>query len=169
VSEVPDDDHGFVICNIYRAVGRYDRDHPGRILRYGGGSEFRLWLPVMVSGRNPDVAVVVAGTAKDHRGRRPPSLAIEVVSPGAAARDRDYRTKREEYLAFGLREYWIVDPIERRIIVLIRFGDSWIEHVFNADQVAEGLVLPGFRVAVAELLAQPLEEGQRGVGDGPEA
>ena len=31
--------------------------------------------------------------------------------------------------------------------VLIRDGDAWVERVFKAGQVAEGLVLPGFRVA----------------------
>ena len=160
VVEVPDDDHGYVVCNIYRAIARHDVAHPGRILRYGGGSEFRLWLPGMQSGRNPDVAVVVAGTEKGARGRRPPALAFEVVSPGAEARERDYRTKREEYLAYGLHEYWIVDPIERRVLVLIRDGDAWVERPFAEGQVAEGLVLPGFRVAVAELLARPDDDDE---------
>ena len=96
----------------------------------------------MVSGRNPDVAVVLRGTPKDHRGRRPPVLAVEVVSDGGEA--RDYQTKREEYLAFGLREYWIVDPQARRVTVLIRDGDAWVERVFQGDQTIESLVLPGF-------------------------
>ena len=59
------------------------------IRRYGGGSEFRLWLPTLISGRNPDVAVVMRNTPRDWRGRRPPSLAFEVVSPGSEARERD--------------------------------------------------------------------------------
>ncbi|QDV32282.1 Uma2 family endonuclease [Tautonia plasticadhaerens] len=167
VVEVPNDDHGYVVCNIYDALAAYRRAYPGRILRYGGASEFRLWLPTMVSGRNPDAAVVVSGTAKGARGRRPPSLAFEVVSPGAEARERDYRTKREEYLAYGLREYWIVDPVERRVVVLIREGDSWIERPFAEGQAAEGLVLPGFRVDVAELLTLP--EGDEAGEEAPGA
>ncbi|MEO6807634.1 MAG: Uma2 family endonuclease, partial [Isosphaeraceae bacterium] len=82
---------------------------------------------------------------------RPPSLAIEVVSPGKRARERDYITKRQEYLAYSLREYWIVDPVARRVTVLIRNGDAWIERVFSDGQVAEGLVLPGFAIPVAEV------------------
>ncbi len=158
VSEIPDDPHGFIVFNLYTSLGRYHHEHPGRILRYGSGSEFRFWLPGMQSGRHPDVAVVVAGTGKDARGRRPATLAFEVVSPGNEARERDYRTKREEYLAYGLREYWIVDPIERRVVVLIRDGDAWIERLFKEDQEAEGLVLPGFRIAVGELLKLPADE-----------
>ncbi|MEW4566766.1 Uma2 family endonuclease [Tautonia sp. JC769] len=167
VVEVPNDDHGQIVCNIYRAIARHDVEHPGRILRYGGASEFRLWLPTMVSGRNPDAAVVISGTAKGADGRRPASLAFEVVSSGAEARERDYRTKREEYLAYGLQEYWIVDPLERRITVLIRNGDSWVERPFTETQTAEGLVLPGFRVPVADLFARAAaDEGQGGAAPG---
>ena len=35
--------------------------------------------------------------------------------------------------------------------VLIRDGDVWIERVFQGDQTAEGLVLPGFALPLAEL------------------
>src|SRR3954468_20901042 len=44
VSEVPNDLHGVVVCNLYRAVSRYDAQHPGKIHRYGGDG-FRFWLP----------------------------------------------------------------------------------------------------------------------------
>ena len=149
VTHVPGDPHGQVVCNLYRAFAHHDLAHPGVIHRFGGAAEFRLWLPGMVSGRNPDVAVVLRNTPRDHRGHRPPVLAFEVVSKGGEA--RDYQVKREEYLAFGLREYWIVDPLARRVTVLIRDGDAWIERVFQGEQAAEGLVLPGFALPLAEL------------------
>jgi Uma2 family endonuclease len=76
-------------------------------------------------------------------------LAVEVVSAGGEA--RDYETKRQEYLAYGLREYWIVDPFARRVIVLARDGDVWVEHAFQGDQAIESRVLPGFAGRVADL------------------
>ena len=153
VSEVPGDKHGAIVWALIRAIADYDREHPDVIQRAGGGSEFRLWLPAMVSGRNSDVAVALRNTRKDHRGRRPPRMVMEVVSRGSEARERDLRTKREEYLAYGLDEYWIVDPIECRVVVLTRDGDTWIEQAYNAGQAAEGLVLPGLRVVVDKLFA----------------
>ncbi len=60
-------------------------------------------------------------------------------------------TKREEYLAYGLDEYWIVDPLERKVTVLTRRGDTWAEAVFRDDQVIASLVLPGFATTAAEL------------------
>ena len=120
VTEVPNDPHWQVLDNLHEAFSRYRRQHRGVILRIGHGSECRLWIPETVSGRNPDLAIVFRGTPEDARGRRPPSLAVEVVSPGREAHERDYVTKREEYLAFGLREYWIVDPHRRQVTVLVR-------------------------------------------------
>ncbi len=149
VSEVPDDPHGDVVCNLYRAVARYDAQHPGVIRRFGGGNEFRFWLPGMISGRNPDLGVVLHGAPKDWRGRRIPSLASEVVSRRSVR--RDYVTKREEYLAYGLDEYWIVNPLKRQVAVLSRRGDTWHEALFRDDQVIVSLVLPGFATTVAGL------------------
>ncbi len=149
VTEVPNDPHGDVVSNLFDAMARYRRDHPGVIRRYGGGSEFRFWLPHMVSGRNPDLGVVLLGAAKDWRGRRVPALAAEVVSRGSV--QRDYVIKREEYLAYGLLEYWIVDPLKRQVTVLTRHGDAWNEQVFRDEQVIGSLVLPGFGTTVAEL------------------
>ncbi len=162
VTFVPGEPHGLIVCWFYDAISEYRRRHPGVIHRYGGASEYRLWLPIMVSGRNPDVALSLANTPRDLRGSRPPSLAVEVVSSGDEARTRDYVTKREEYLAFGLREYWIVDRFERKITVLIRDGDSWVERVFVDGQSAEGLVLPGFSVAVSEIWPEGDDEDDRG-------
>jgi Uma2 family endonuclease len=151
VSEVPNDPHGKIVWIILRFLAAYDLEHPGVIDRAGGASEFRLWLPTMISGRNPDVAVALCQTPQDLRGRRPPSMAFEVVSEGTESRERDYVTKRGEYLAYGLREYWIVDPETETVTVLIRDGDAWVEEVFREDHQARSLVLPGFTMLVSDL------------------
>ena len=149
VNQVPNDPHRDVVCNEYRGVARYDERHPGVIHSFGGGSEFQFIIPGFASGRNPDLGVVLRGAPRDWRGRRLPALAAEVVSRGSIT--RDYQAKREEYLAYGLLEYWIVDPMERKVTVLTRRGDTWSEVVFCDDQVIASLVLPGFATTVAEL------------------
>jgi Uma2 family endonuclease len=149
VTEVPGDDHGQVVCNLYRGLRDYDRGHPGVIRRFGGGAEFRLWSLAMISGRNPDVAVVLQHAPIGPRGRRYVDLAIEVVSVGGE--DRDYLTKREEYLTYGLREYWIVDPLARRVTVLARDVAEWVDRSFQDDQVIASYVLPGLAMKVSDL------------------
>src|SRR5205085_12322189 len=59
VTEVPNDPHRQVVSNLQGLFHHHRVAHPGTILRVGGGSECRLWLPGMISGRNPDAAVVL--------------------------------------------------------------------------------------------------------------
>ena len=156
VVEVPDDAHGLIVYRLQKLWGRYDDAHPGNIWRIGGGGEFRLWVVGMVSGRNPDGAIVLVGTPKDDRGRRPPALVAEVVSRRGEI--RDYHEKREEYWFCGAREYWIVDPALRQVLVLIRRDDRWEERIFRDDEIIAGELLPGFTGMVAELWVDLDEE-----------
>ncbi|MHB1557125.1 MAG: Uma2 family endonuclease [Isosphaeraceae bacterium] len=167
VNQVANDPHFQVVSNLYSAAARHQREHPGVILRYGGGNELQFIIPGLVSGRNPDLGVVLCGAPRDWRGRRKPALAAEVVSRGSV--ERDYVTKREEYLAYGLDEYWIVDPLERKVTVLSRRGDTWSEAVFRDEQTIVSLVLPGFATTVAELwvgVEDDDEHGEAGAGAG---
>jgi Uma2 family endonuclease len=159
VTQVPDEPHALYVCYLYDAIARYRLAHAGAIFLYGGGSEYRLWLPEMISGRHPDVALTLRNTPKGYRGSRPPALVFEIVSEGAEAHTRDYVAKREEYLRFGIREYWIVDPQARTILVLLRDGDAWVERAYSNHQTAEGLVLPGFVVPLADLWAAAQDGG----------
>jgi Uma2 family endonuclease len=154
VSDRPGELHAVIVWVILRAIASYDRDHPRVIHRAGGGAEYRFRLPAMESGRHPDVAVTLRNTPRDWQGRRPAVLAFEVVSEGRKARERDYVIKRVAYLAYGLREYWIVDPQEKLITVLVRDGDAWREHVYRGDQQAPSLVLPGFAFRVSDLWSE---------------
>jgi Uma2 family endonuclease len=150
VTEIPGTPHRRVVNNLYLAMARYVFDHPGQVECFGGGSEFRLWMPRMISGRNPDLGVVIEGTQPDERGRTQPSLVAEVVS--RSSRKRDYVTKRREYLTYPtVQEYWIVDPRDRRVAVLVRQGDDWAETVVAGDAVIPSVVLPGLACRVEEL------------------
>jgi Uma2 family endonuclease len=151
VTEVPNDPHGQIVSNLQASFHRYKLEHPAVIRRIGGGGEFRLWVPEMTTGRNPDLAVVFHGTAKDDRGRRPPRLVAEVVSEGGE--DRDYVEKRQDYWAFGIEEYWIVDPTLRQVLVLVRVDGAWVERIFRGREIIASELLPGFEGTVAGLWA----------------
>jgi Uma2 family endonuclease len=154
VVQVPDEfPHGMIVHHLNMMLHEHHRTHPGQIHRIGSGPEFRLYLPSMLSDRHPDVAVALKATPPNPRGHRPPCLVMEVVSEGKEARERDLIIKRAEYLAYGLLEYWIVDPFERVILVLLRDGAEWVERAARDDQAASGLVLPGFMVRPADVWA----------------
>jgi Uma2 family endonuclease len=81
-------------------------------------------------------------------------LVMEVVSEDDP--ERDWVTKREEYAQAGIREYWIVDPMQRVIQVLKLHGNAYIVHgEFQRGQRARSNLLPGFEVSVDAALSPP--------------
>ncbi len=163
VTYVPGQPHGLIVWTLLRMIVDYDARHPGKIFQAGGASEFRLWLPAMISGRNPDIGIVLRNTPKGTRGSRPATMVMEVVSEGDEAHERDYVTKREEYLAFGIREYWIVDPIAQIVSVLVRDGDAWVEQVFRGDQKAISTILPGLDIALPDIWAAARDDEEHDI------
>jgi Uma2 family endonuclease len=105
--------------------------------------------------REPDLIYLRPERIKDKR--KPPDdadLAMEVVSEGAEAHERDFVTKRREYAKARIGEYWIIDPEKEQMTVLVLKGQSYREHgVFGPGSEATSLLLPGFAVKVDEVFA----------------
>jgi len=66
-------------------------------------------------GRKPDLTVYVDRRSQmlPRTGvvRIPPDIAVEVVSPTPRDERRDRIDKMDDYAAFGIRYYWILDPL----------------------------------------------------------
>lgn len=76
-------------------------------------------------------------------------LAVEIVSPGGDAKKRDYEDKRIDYAKAGIAEYWIVDPQQHQISVLVLDGTAYATHgIYIAGQSASGKLLPSLCVDV---------------------
>ena len=66
----------------------------------------------------PDISVVCDKDKLNEKGcSGAPDWIIEVVSPGSSGRRMDYMTKLFKYQEAGVREYWIVDPIDETVTV----------------------------------------------------
>lgn len=105
--------------------------------------------------REPDVFFLSSDRVA--RGEDPPQgaeIVIEVLSPGSSNRERDLVAKRADYARARVPEYWIVDPEEQSITVLVLDeADYQIHEVFKSGATATSLFLPAFTVDVAELFA----------------
>jgi Uma2 family endonuclease len=73
----------------------------------------------------------------------PPPLVVKIVSPGRANQVRDYETKRQQYQDRGIPEYWIVDPIQQRVTVLVLTDGQYGEAIFVEDRAIASPFLQG--------------------------
>lgn len=82
-------------------------------------------VPGMPRNRYPDLVIlrpehlsIGTGSNTITMDMAPPQLVVEVLSPRAKKQKRDLVAKRYQYALRGIPEYWIIDPDNRRVLVL---------------------------------------------------
>lgn len=119
---------------------------------------FQMHLATIDRGREPDVVFIAKANIdriKDNYLDGPADLAVEIVSPGGAIRDRG--EKYAEYEAAGVREYWIIDPAVRRADFFVLDADGRYNRaaIDNAG-IYRSTILDGFWIEVNGLWQRPL-------------
>ena len=71
-----------------------------------------------------------------------PDLALEIVSPETV--EQDYRLKREQYQRASVPEYWLVDDIEQRVVLLRLAANGKYREVRLRKGGLASQVMPGF-------------------------
>lgn len=120
---------------------------------YGSRVAFRL---AALHGPEPDIAFVRTERLQQvQRGfvDGPPDVAIEIVSPDSI--ERDYVRKREQYRRAGVKEYWIVDEMEQRILLLRRSASGAYREVKPRKGILRSQALPGFWLRPKWLWQEP--------------
>jgi len=136
----------------------------GSILRFyveskGAGRVFVAPVQMKLgrSGREPDVLFV----SNENRARveglylnGPADLAVEIVSPESRGRDR--KEKFREYEQAGVREYWIVDAVNRQAEFYALGADRTYESLPVVQDVFQSQVIQGLWLDVKWLWQDPL-------------
>jgi Uma2 family endonuclease len=139
----PNDELGYLLR-------RYQSDHPQ-------GSSMDATLPehTIRIGANRRVAdrAIWTGLGRLPRRGDAPTIVIEFVSAGKRSIERDYETKRAEYLGCGVKEYCIFDRCDRTLTVYPARGRRGRKRVWRAEQSWTSDQLPGFELPLARLLA----------------
>lgn len=71
-----------------------------------------------------------------------PDLAVEILSQGT--RSKDLIKKLDLYMSCGIREYWIVNPLNKEVTVYL-FEDHNISNniTYRKSEIAESFIFPG--------------------------
>ncbi len=80
-----------------------------------------------------------------------PTIVVEFVSRGKRDWIRDYEEKRGEYLALGVREYWVIDRFRRTMTVFRQPPAEPAEQVIDEKGTYRTPILPGFELPLARL------------------
>jgi Uma2 family endonuclease len=144
VLPMPTPEHQMILAYLYRQFFAFMETLGGIV----------LFAPLRIriqSGRfrEPDLVVLLDAndTRQEQRYWRGVDLAVEVVS--ADNPERDTKIKRADYAQAGVPEYWIVNPLDDTITVLVLDGETYREHgVFVRGDQAASKLLSGFAIAV---------------------
>lgn len=151
VIQVPKRKHLAQVDNFRQQLSEFRATNPGLIHNLAAGQECKIPVEGLASERHPDLAVYKTAPPDDVPDNEIwaawiPEIVIEVVSPSSA--HRDYEEKPEEYLQFGIREYWIVDAEKQCVggglTVLRRSRGRWAGWVIRPGELHKTELLPGF-------------------------
>ena len=79
-----------------------------------------------------------------------PDLVVEILSPSTAK--HDWQAKRDLYAKHGVKEYWLADPANKIVwIMLLRDGALEIVETYASGDVLTSPTLKGFEVNVDDL------------------
>ncbi len=81
-----------------------------------------------------------------------PDLVIEILSPSTAY--YDYSPKKAKYCEHGVEEYWIVDPEEETIEIMIKNGEYYqTDALLRKPAFLQSQMFPGFSMKLEDVFA----------------
>ena len=100
----------------------------------------------------PDICVICDETKIDSRGCcGAPDLMVEILSPGNSK--KEIRLKYELYEEAGVKEYWIVNPVEENIVVFILNEERKFcgLKMYASSDTIESLAVSGLKINLNEI------------------
>ncbi|MCM1329787.1 MAG: Uma2 family endonuclease [Ruminococcus sp.] len=130
MSPSPNIRHQRLAKGIIVTIENYIKKNKGKCEVFSAPTDVKLSSDVIVV---PDIFIACDPNKFDEQKYNgAPDLVMEIVSPGSFG--RDYKDKLLLYKAAGVKEYWIIDPTEERVIAYL-FGQPNITEFYTFDDV----------------------------------
>ena len=108
-------------------------------------SEHNTFQPdlVFVSNENADIIT-------DANIQGAPDLVVEIISPSSTG--RDWVVKRDLYARHGVKEYWLIDPINRTLwVMLLKDGYLELAGEYKEGDTVTASTIRGFMVNLSDI------------------
>ena len=153
VSRSPGLTHQVVLSNLLFKVRSFLDDNPLGTFVTGPGvilSNYTGVIPDLVFFTRDERDTLV----ENDRLHGPPSIVVEILSPGSSNIRRDRVTKLQAYGKHGVPEYWIIDLKNRAIERYVNQGSSLIlQETLGEDDTLTTPALPGFSCRISEIFS----------------
>ena len=118
----PTNRHQMVLRNLVALFLEHAKEYGGRLLFAPSDvvfTQFNVIQPDLLYFSEARRHLVQLDTPTDIA----PDLTVEVISPGTSAHDRG--PKQAVCARFGVREYWLVDPLKETIEIFVLDGNAY--------------------------------------------
>ena len=155
MSPAPSPLHQEISANISSALHNYLKDKPCKIyyapfdVRFPKESQADKDIYTVLQ---PDICVICDRTKIDGRGCiGAPDIVIEILSP--ESNRTELLNKYKVYEEFGVKEYWVVSPIEKTFLkyTLNESGKYFPSKLFTLSEKVYSAILPGFELKLDEV------------------
>ncbi|MBP7585121.1 MAG: Uma2 family endonuclease [Spirochaetes bacterium] len=155
MTPAPSRQHQELAMELSGILWSFFKDHPCKV--FPAPFDVRLPSPGEDDDRTdtvvqPDIVVVCDARKLDDRGcRGAPDLAVEIVSPESAA--RDMKEKLALYEKRGVKEYWVVHPDAKIVMVFYRVKKNTYGKplVFGADDIIRSKIFRDLKIKGSRL------------------
>ena len=142
--------HQEISGRVFRNIGDYIDDKGGECKVFQAPFDVKLEdkRDTIVQ---PDISVICDRDKLD--GRRcngAPDWVIEIVSPSTAS--HDYVRKYDLYKRTGVREYWIINPDDKSVVVHRFDGNSTITEEHTLDDIVKAGIYDDLTIDFKEIM-----------------
>jgi Uma2 family endonuclease len=143
--------HQRILARLFRRMDTFVEEHNLGITLFAPLdvylSEEEYYQPDMLFVSNERKSII------QERIHGAPDLVVEVLSPSNGYKDLSH--KKRMYEAFDVREYWILDPLEKSVEVLFNAENGFqIASKAYTRGMVKSQILSGFAVDVEQLFAE---------------
>jgi Uma2 family endonuclease len=150
----PNTQHQEILGAIFNLFYNYLRGKPCKV--YPSPFDVRLFYRADESDDTvvqPDITVICDEKKRGYEGcRGAPDLVIEILSPSNTAIEMERKLKL--YMEAGVREYWVVDPENKGLMVYQFRNKSIAAASYKNNDIVPVSIFPGLEITLEQVFAE---------------